>query len=256
MKLTKAELKDFLDEKARHYNQPKFIEDDPIQVPHQFSQKEDIEIAAFLTATISWGNRKMIIKNALRMMELLGNAPYDFVMQHSDKDLTSLSSFVHRTFNGIDFQQFITSLKHLYIVHGGLEKVLQPTGEKTNYAEAIHQLKQKFFEGKHTLRTTKHISDPLRNSAAKRINMFLRWMVRNDQKGVDFGIWQTHNPAHLSCPLDVHSGNVARKLGLLTRKQNDWKALTELDSNLRKFNTEDPALYDFALFGLGVFENF
>ncbi len=256
MRLKKAELKDFLDEKAFLYNQPKFIEDDPIQIPHRYTLKEDIEIAGFLTAIISWGNRKIIIKNASKMMELLGNAPHDFVMHHSQKELSSLSNFVHRTFNGIDFEQFIKSLHHIYTNHGGLEKVLSIQNNQNNYSEPIHRLKGIFFEIRHSQRTMKHISDPLKNSAAKRINMFLRWMVRQDQTGVDFGIWKSHDTAHLSCPLDVHSGNVARKLGLLKRKQNDWKAVQELDKNLRKFNPEDPVLYDFALFGLGVFENF
>ena len=250
------ELKEFLDEKVILYNNPKFIESDPIQIPHLFSKKEDIEIAAFLTATISWGNRKMIIRNASKMMQLLDNSPYDFVLNHQKKDLESLDGFVHRTFNSIDLQQFITSLKHIYSNHKGLESVLSIENDSVTYKNAIHHLKQVFFEDSHQQRTQKHISDPLKNSAAKRINMFLRWMVRNDNKGVDFGIWKTHNPAHLSCPLDVHSGNVARKLNLLTRKQNDWKALAELDKNLRILDKSDPVKYDFALFGLGVFEKF
>ena len=250
------ELKEFLDEKVILYNNPKFIESDPIQIPHLFSKKEDIEIAAFLTATISWGNRKMIIRNASKMMQLLDNSPYDFVINHQKKDLESLDGFVHRTFNSIDLQQFITSLKHIYSNHKGLESVLSIENDSVTYKNAIHHLKQVFFEVSHQQRTQKHISDPLKNSAAKRINMFLRWMVRNDLKGVDFGIWKSHNSAHLSCPLDVHSGNVARKLNLLTRKQNDWKALAELDKNLRILDKSDPVKYDFALFGLGVFEKF
>lgn len=254
--MRKSELKDFLDTKADLYNNPKFIESDPIQIPHTFSKKEDVEIAAFLTATISWGNRTMIIKNAFKMMELLDNAPYDFVINHQEKDLKSFESFVHRTFNYIDFQQFIKSLQHIYNIYDGLENALAIHDKTTNYQTAIHSFKSKFFEVQHQQRTQKHVSDPLKNSAAKRINMFLRWMVRNDNSGVDFGIWKMHNPAYLSCPLDVHSGNVARKLKLLTRKQNDWKALSELDQNLRKLDKIDPVKYDFALFGLGVFEKF
>ncbi|MHB0755791.1 TIGR02757 family protein [Polaribacter sp. M15] len=254
--MKKSELKEFLDEKVILYNNPKFIESDPIQIPHTFSKKEDIEIAAFLTATISWGNRTMIIKNAFKMMELLDNAPYDFISNHQEKDLQTFENFVHRTFNYIDFQQFVKSLQHIYQNHQGLEHALAIKDKTTTYQTAIHQFKQIFFEVKHQQRTQKHVSDPLKNSAAKRINMFLRWMVRNDNAGVDFGIWQTHNPAHLSCPLDVHSGNVARKLKLLKRKQNDWKALAELDKNLRKLDKQDPVKYDFALFGLGVFEKF
>ena len=254
--MKKSELKEFLDEKVILYNNPKFIESDPIQIPHLFSKKEDIEIAAFLTATISWGNRKMIIKNASKMMDLLDNSPFDFIMNHQENDLSSLDGFVHRTFNSIDLTQFIKSLQHIYKKYQGLENVLKISDNETTYKNAIHHLKQVFFEVEHQQRTQKHISDPLKNSAAKRINMFLRWMVRNDNAGVDFGIWKTHNSANLSCPLDVHSGNVARKLKLLLRKQNDWKALSELDDNLRKLDKTDPVKYDFALFGLGVFEKF
>ena len=254
--MNKSELKEFLDEKVILYNNPKFIESDPIQIPHLFTKKEDIEIAAFLTATISWGNRTMIIKNAFKMMELFDNAPHDFVLNHQESDLKSLEGFVHRTFNAIDLQQFIKSLQHIYNKHQSLENVLSIKDKATTYKDAIHHLKQVFFEVAHQQRTQKHISDPLKNSAAKRINMFLRWMVRNDTAGVDFGIWKTHNAAHLSCPLDVHSGNIARKLKLLLRKQNDWKALSELDNNLRSLDKKDPVKYDFALFGLGVFEKF
>ena len=254
--MKKSELKDFLDEKVILYNNPKFIESDPIQIPHTFTKKEDIEIAAFLTATISWGNRKMIIKNAFRMMELLDYSPHNFVLNHQESDLKSFDNFVHRTFNTIDFQQFIKSLQHIYQNHKGLENALAIKDGSKTYQTAIHQFKKLFFEVPHQQRTLKHVSDPLKNSAAKRINMYLRWMVRNGHVGVDFGIWNTHSPANLSCPLDVHSGNVARKLKLLSRTQNDWKALSELDTNLRKLDKNDPVKYDFALFGLGVFEKF
>ncbi|MDG2151844.1 MAG: TIGR02757 family protein [Polaribacter sp.] len=254
--MNQKELKEFLDEKVILYNNQKFIDSDPIQIPHQYYKKEDIEIAAFLTATISWGNRKMIIKNASKLMSLLDNSPYDFVINHQESDLKSLENFVHRTFNSTDLQQFIKSLQHIYLNYQGLEKVMIVKGKETSYKNAIHYLKKVFFEISHQQRTQKHISDPLKNSAAKRINMFLRWMVRNDKAGVDFGIWKTHSPANLSCPLDVHSGNVARKLKLLLRKQNDWKALAELDHKLRKLDKKDPVKYDFALFGLGVFEKF
>ena len=254
--MKKAELKEFLDEKVILYNNPKFIDSDPIQIPHLFSKKEDIEISGFLTAIISWGNRTMIIRNAHKMMELLDSSPHDFILNHQEKDLKSLEGFVHRTFNYIDFQQFIKSLQHIYVRHGGLETALAIQDQTKTYQTAIHNFKTLFFEVQHQQRTQKHISDPLKNSAAKRINMFLRWMVRNDKAGVDFGVWPTHNPSHLSCPLDVHSGNVARKLKLLPRKQNDWKAVAELDKNLRSLDASDPVKYDFALFGLGVFEKF
>ena len=250
------ELKEFLDSKVIQYNNSKFIESDPIQIPHEYSLKEDIEISGFLTAIISWGNRKMIIKNAYRMMNLLGNSPYDFIMQHNDNQLEPLGNFIHRTFNGIDLTFFIRSLKNIYKNHNGLESVFAKNEEKDSLQNSIHHFKEVFFEIEHPVRTQKHISDPLKGSAAKRINMFLRWMVRNDNAGVDFGLWKTLSPTQLSCPLDVHSGNVARKLGLLTRKQNDAKALKELDTNLRIMDPKDPAKYDFALFGLGVFEKF
>ncbi len=254
--MTKKELKEFLDDKVLEYNNPTFIESDPIQIPHQFSLKEDIEIAGFLTATIAWGNRKMIIKNANKMMELLGNSPFDFVMNYRPEHLDNFNGFVHRTFNSLDAAYFVSALQHIYKNHGGLESIFSKYSTTTSTQPAIHTLKQLFFEIPHVNRTKKHISDPLKGSAAKRINMFLRWMVRNDAAGVDFGIWNTISPAILSCPLDVHSGNVARKLGLLTRKQNDAKALAELDYSLRKMDKTDPVKYDFALFGLGVFEKF
>ena len=256
MKLKSSELKTFLDEKVQLYNNPKFIESDPIQVPHQFSKKEDIEITGFLTATIAWGNRKSIINNANKMMVLLDHAPYEFITQHQDSDLEALQSFVHRTFNGNDFIQFVKSLQHIYKAHDGLEAVFSKYAEPNSLQQSIHAFKKLFFEIPYLERTKKHVSDPLKKSAAKRINMYLRWMVRNDNAGVDFGIWDSLSPSQLSCPLDVHSGNVARKLGLLKRKQNDAKALAELDANLRKLDPYDPVKYDFALFGLGVFEGF
>ena len=256
MSLNKSDVKEFLDEKVVVYNNPKFIESDPIQIPHLFSKKEDIEIAGFLTATIAWGNRKMIINNAIKFMDLLDNSPHDFIVNHQEKELKRFQNFVHRTFNSIDAVQFIKSLQHIYINHNGLEKSFSITDDSENYRTAISNFKKLFFEIPHQRRTQKHISDPIKGSAAKRINMFLRWMVRNDNKGVDFGIWKTHNPATISCPIDVHSGNVARKLGLLKRKQNDWKAVVELDKNLRLLDKNDPSKYDFALFGLGVFEKF
>lgn len=256
IKLSQKELKEFLDSKVEQYNHPRFIESDPIQIPHRFSRKEDIEISAFLTATIAWGNRKSIINNAHKMMALLEDSPYDFVMNHQTSDLEKLSTFVHRTFNGQDFIQFIGSLKHIYSRYNGLEAVFSTHVKEHKLQHAIHQFKTLFFEINHLERTKKHVSDPLKNSAAKRINMYLRWMVRQDQNGVDFGIWKQISPSLLSCPLDVHSGNVARKLGLLQRKQNDGKALNELDQALRKLDSMDPVKYDFALFGLGVFEGF
>jgi uncharacterized protein (TIGR02757 family) len=256
MKLNNEELKEFLDEKVEKYNRPDFIEFDPISIPHLFSNKEDIEISGFLAATIAWGNRKMILRNANRMMAYLDDSPYDFVMHHSSGDLEKISSVIHRTFNSADFIYFIKALKHIYSTGNGLEGIFNKYQTNDSLQPAIHKFRSMFFELPHNNRTSKHISDPLKGSAAKKINMYLRWMVRKDKNGVDFGIWNSISPSVLSCPLDVHSGNVARKLGLITRKQNDSKAVLELDANLRKMDREDPVKYDFALFGLGVFEGF
>jgi uncharacterized protein (TIGR02757 family) len=254
--MNQSELKYFLDNKVALYNNLKFIESDPIQIPHLYSLKEDIEISGFLAATISWGNRKMIIQNSQKMMQIMGNSPFDFVMSHNENNLKKLENFVHRTFNNIDFSTFIYALQNIYLNHGGLETVFSKNQENDSLQKSISEFKKIFFEINHEPRTQKHVSDPINNSAAKRINMFLRWMVRNDNYGVDFGIWKSISPSKLSCPLDVHSGNVARKLGLLTRKQNDGKALCELDNFLRNLDRNDPVKYDFALFGLGVFEGF
>ena len=254
--MNNKELKNFLDEKVLQYNTLDFIESDPVQIPHLFAIKEDMEISGFLSATIAWGNRKMIIKNSHKMIDLMGNSPYDFVMSHSDDDLERFETFVHRTFNGQDFAGFIKGLQHIYKNHGGLEAVFSKHQESNSMQKSISEFKKIFFEIEHQNRTQKHISDPMNGSAAKRINMMLRWFCRQDNKGVDLGIWKNISPSLLSCPLDVHSGNVARKLGLLTRKQNDGKAVTELDSQLRELDPNDPVKYDFALFGLGVFEGF
>lgn len=254
--MNKSELKQFLDEKTFQYNRPQFIESDPIQIPKHFSKKEDIEIAGFLVATFAWGNRKSIINNGYRLMDLMDRAPFEFVMNASEEELQTLQPFVHRTFNGDDLIYFIKALRHLYNHHGGLEQVFSENSIKKSVLPAIHSFKKLFFSLPHQQRTEKHVSDPLKNSAAKRINMYLRWMVRQDDAGVDFGIWKQLEPSQLSCPLDVHSGRVARKLKLLNRKQNDGKALAELDASLRTLDPLDPVKYDFALFGLGVFENF
>ncbi|MEG1200042.1 MAG: TIGR02757 family protein, partial [Algoriella sp.] len=212
-----------------------------------------IEISGFLASTIAWGNRKMIINSASKMMDAMGNNPFDFVMNATDDQIESVENIVHRTFNTEDFKYFIQSLQNIYSNHGGLEKVFS-TNTSISLQNRISEFKKIFFELDHPLRTTKHISDPLKGSSSKRLNMYLRWLTRNDEKGVDFGIWKSISPSELSCPLDVHSGNVARALGILNRKQNDQKALIELDEALRKFDPTDPVKYDFALFGLGVFE--
>lgn len=255
-KLQKNELKEFLDSKVEKYNKLDFIDSDPLQIPHRYTLKEDMEIAGFLAATIAWGNRKSIINNSNKLMDLMGNSPFDFIMNSKDEHLKRIDGFVHRTFNSIDLIYFIKSLKNIYTFHNGLENLISKNVVHNSTQSAISEFKKVFFELEHPKRTTKHISDPLKGSAAKRLNMWLRWNCRNDMTGVDLGIWKSISPSALSCPLDVHSGNVARKLGILNRKQNDAKALSELDKALRNLDPNDPVKYDFALFGLGVFEGF
>lgn len=249
-----AELKSLLDEKVEKYNRFDFIETDPIQVPHRFARKEDIEIAAFLTATIAWGQRKSIINNANRLMRIMDNTPFDFVMSANEEDLRLLESFVHRTFNGGDCRFFVQALRNIYS-QGGLEKIFTEgyQHEKTAYS-ALQHFRKTFLSLPHAPRVTKHLSDVTANSSAKRLNMFLRWMVRSDEAGVDFGLWKKIPTSALMLPLDVHTGNVARAYGLLTRKQNDWKAVEEITAVLRKLDPADPIKYDFALFGMGAFE--
>lgn len=250
------EIKDFLNFKVEEFNKPAFIDLDPISIPHQFTTKEDIEISAFLTATISWGNRKAILKAANEMMLLMGQSPYDFVINANKKQLIKTAEFYYRTFNGADFTYFIHSLRNIYQHHGGLEIVFNKLSNRYTIQETIGHFKELFFELPHERRTVKHVSNPMSGSAAKRINMMLRWLVRSDNKGVDFGLWKHISPSRLSCPLDVHSGNTARKLGILSRSQNDAKAVIELDKVLSSFDPLDPVKYDFALFGLGVIEKF
>ncbi|HOW39347.1 MAG TPA: TIGR02757 family protein [Bacteroidales bacterium] len=256
MKLNKAELKEFLDEKVDLYNRPAFIESDPISIPHQFTEKHDIEIAGFLAATIAWGNRKMILRNANRMMELLDHSPYEFIMHSSIDEIEMIERFVHRTFNSTDLIYFLKALQNIYKHKGGLETIFKTYQTSDSLQPAIHHFHLIFFELPHEKRTERQVSDPFKGSAAKKLNMYLRWMIRNDNKGVDFGLWKSIPPAILSCPLDIHSGNVARKLGILSRKENDAKAVSELDKVLRKLDKDDPVKYDFALFGLGVSERF
>ena len=256
MGYNKDGVKDFLEAKVIEFNTLDFIENDPVSIPHRYTLKEDIEISGFLASSIAWGNRKMITANGHRMMDMMSDSPYDFVINHQEHHLDKLSGFVHRTFNSVDFSHFIKALRYIYKTKDGLECIFDKFQTGDSLQQAIHQLHEVFFEIPHYKRTVKHIADPNNGSAAKKINLFLRWMIRNDNAGVDFGLWKSISPSKLSCPLDVHSGNVARKLGLLQRKQNDSKAVMELDTNLRLFDPNDPVKYDFALFGLGVFEKF
>jgi len=246
------ELKSFLDEKADVYNNPDFIENDPLQIPHRFSLKQDIEIAGFLAATISWGNRKAIIKSAEKILDIMGNSPYDFVQNYSAKDLKQIEGkSIHRTFNGEDFAYFIKQFNRIYKENGSLENLFKVEDSEINFSHAIERFRKSFLETDQH-RSHKHVSSPYKNSSSKRIIMFLRWMVRKDKRGVDFGIWENIDQKYLSIPLDVHTGNISRKLGLISRTQNDWKTVEELDIVIRKLDEKDPAKYDFALFGLGV----
>jgi len=254
-KMDSSTLQEFLDEKAAFYENPVFIDSDPIQIPHQFQKRQDIEIAGLLTSIIAWGNRTSILNSARKMMGLLDHDPYAFISGHSPKELRALDGFVHRTFQTADLQFMIQALQHAYSIEDSLENFFIGS-EQSSMAERIHHFRAFMLQTPHEKRSEKHLADPFKGSAAKRIHMFLRWMVRSNTQGVDFGIWNQISTADLSCPLDVHSGNVARKLGLLKRQQNDAKAVAELDQSLRRMDPKDPVKYDFALFGLGVFENF
>ena len=244
------ELKEYLDFKVQQYNTPAFIQSDPIQLPHRFSKKEDIEIVAFLVSMIAWGKRAMIIKNGERLIDIMGNNPHEFVQHYSSN---ALPNFVHRTFNALDLDFFFRSLQNIY-KNGGFEAAFRPHTEEFGAKGRIINFRETFLSTSHEVRSEKHISNPAKNSAAKRLNMFLRWMVRNDKCGVDFGIWKNISPSELCIPLDVHTANVSRDLGILRRKQNDWKALEEIMTTLRKLDPKDPSKYDFALFGIGAFE--
>ncbi|MEX2597911.1 MAG: TIGR02757 family protein [Salibacteraceae bacterium] len=245
------DIKDQLDLAYERYARPDFIPNDPIQIPHRFSGKEDIEIAGFLAATIAWGQRITIINNAKKLIIMMDGAPHDFIVHHKASDRKRLASFVHRTFNAVDAMYFFEALQHLYLKKGGLETAFIPKSG-IGIKERLMHFHQLFFELEHLTRTRKHVSNPEKGSSAKRLNMYLRWMVRSPKEGVDFGIWKNINPEELMMPLDVHTGTVGRRLGLLKRKQDDWKAVEELTSALRKFDQADPVKYDFALFGLGI----
>jgi uncharacterized protein (TIGR02757 family) len=245
-------LKTLLDEAYDRFARPRFIQDDPIQVPRAFSRREDAEVIGFLTATIAWGQRKTIIANAWKLARLMEERPFDFVMNADAADLKHVSGFVHRTFNGEDLRHFVRGLRHVYANHGGIEQAFLDHDAIGDMGLAIARFKQRFFEPAHQPRTRKHVADPSKGSNAKRINMYLRWMVRPDDRGVDLGLWKRMKPSDLMVPLDVHTGRVARELGLLTRGQDDWKAVEELTAALREFDRSDPVKYDIALFGLGI----
>ncbi len=245
------DLSDLLEVNYRRFNHPSFIAPDPISIPHRFTRKEDIEISGLLTALISWGNRTSILNSARRLMDLMSGTPHEFVLNATPSDLTPLRGFIHRTFQGEDCDFMIRAIQHIYKNKGGLEQVFSSVNQHGT-KQAIIEFRNALLEVPHFRRSEKHLANPESGSAAKRINMFLRWMVRKDDRGVDFGLWRSIDPANLLCPLDIHSGRVARQLGLLERKANDWHAAEELTANLRKFDPTDPVKYDFALFGMGV----
>jgi uncharacterized protein (TIGR02757 family) len=251
------EIKALLDAKLLEFNRSSFVGGDPVCVPHRYSKKEDIEIAGLLAATVAWGRRDLIVRAGEQMMGYLWDSPFDFVMGARDEDLEALSQFVYRTFQGPDLRSMVLGLRNIYAHEGGLEHVMRLSATATDTSEGIVRLRQLMGKAEgFQRRTLKHLADPSAGSSAKRLNMYLRWMVRKDGGGVDFGIWNNMRPDQLICPLDVHTGNVGRKLGLLTRRQDDWKAALELTDSLRKMDPNDPVKYDFSLFGLGIFEGF
>ena len=252
VRLTHAELRDLLDSAYERYARPEFIADDPIHIPRSFGNRADAEVIGFLTATIAWGQRITIINNARKLVTLMDGAPHDFVMNAAQADLSRLDRFVHRTFNGIDARHFIRGIRHLYERYGGLENSFLEEGEVGDMGSAIARFKARFFEPTHQARTRKHVADPSKGSNAKRINMYLRWMVRPDDRGVDLGLWKRIPASALHVPLDVHTGRVAREIGLLRRAQDDWKSVIELTGQLREFDPRDPIRYDIALFGIGI----
>ena len=248
-------LKEFLEKKVKEYNRPSFIKNDPIVIPHSFSQKQDIEIAGFFAAIFAWGNRTTIINKSKDLMQRMDNSPFAFIKDYATGDLQRLKKFRHRTFNEDDLYYFIEFLHQHYLKHSSLESAFFPIPDLDTEHSLTH-FKKYFFSFEHLKRTEKHISSPLQRSTCKRLNMYLRWMVRNDNKGVDFGLWKNIPASKLICPIDVHVARVAKKLGLLKRKQVDWLAAMELTVALKKLDKDDPVKYDFALFNLGVIEKF
>lgn len=247
------ELQNLLNQQEKKYNCTEFIPNDPISIPKNFSKKEDIEISGFLTALLSWGNRKAILKSANFLMELMGYEPFAFITSATDNELKRLTEFQYRTFNASDLLFLVEALKKLYTSDGGLEGAFSEGFRATGTIHSsIISLRTRLLQTPHLPRSEKHLANPEKGSAAKRINMFLRWMVRSDDQKVDFGLWKDIPMSALMIPLDLHTGATARKLGLLHRKQNDWKAVEELTNNLRKFDPDDPIKYDYALFGMGI----
>jgi uncharacterized protein (TIGR02757 family) len=253
--LKNIKLIDFLNSKVDQYNQPSFIKDDPICIPHLFTKKQDIEIAGFFAAIFAWGNRTTIINKSKELMQLMHMQPFDFVLHHSDDDLKKLLHFKHRTFNTTDLLYFIEFFKFHYSTNKSLETAFTKWGNTAE--EMLIGFHHYFFSLEHVPnRTQKHVSTPYKNSSCKRLNMYLRWMVRKDSNGVDFGIWKNISPSQLICPIDVHVARVAKRFSLIQRKQIDWQTAIELTNYLRTLDVQDPVKYDFALFALGVMEKY
>ncbi len=253
MSPSRNQVYDILEFNHLKYNRPDFIENDPILIPHQFNKLQDIEIAGFFAATLAWGQRKTIIKKSMELMKLLDNSPHDFILNHSEGDLKHLLNFKHRTFNSTDLLYFVHFLKNFYSNHKSLEQIFIPESDEENVKKGIDKFYKTFVSSDFfPQRTGKHVASPSKKSACKRINMFLRWMVRQDNQGVDFGLWKNIRMSQLVCPCDVHVKKVARRLQLIERKQVDWQMAEELTDNLKAFEPEDPVKYDFALFGMGL----
>lgn len=251
--MQREELRELLEHLHDKYNRQEFIEPDPISIPHSFSDRHDREIAGFLAAAIAWGNRKAIVKSARRMMNYMDNTPADFVRNASQQELAHLQSYVHRTFNGQDFIDFVLCMRHIMEQYGGIGEFFESRYEATqDMTKVLSEFRREFFSCDHNPHCEKHISSIDKGAACKRLNMYLRWFVRHDERGVDFGLWRKIPMSALFLPLDVHTGNMGRALGLLTRKQSDWKATAEITASLREFNAEDPVRYDYSLFGAGI----
>lgn len=253
------ELKSFLDHKVKEYNQPGFIENDPVSIPHQYTLKQDIEITGLWASVLAWGQRVTIINKCNELFKMMDNAPYDFVLNHKESDLKMFETFKHRTFNATDTLYFISYFKSYYTKYDSLEDafIIGMDSSNETVEQGLINFHNQFFDlPDYPSRTRKHVATPARASACKRLNMYLRWMVRKDDCGVDFGLWNRLSAGQLVCPCDLHVDRVARKLGLIERKQTDWKTALELTGNLRAMDPKDPVKYDFALFGLGVEEKF
>lgn len=251
--MQKDELRDLLEHLHDKYNRQEFIEADPISIPHSFSDRDDREVAGLLSATIAWGNRKAIVRSARRMMSYMDDAPADFVRNASAKELAHLQSYVHRTFNGQDFTDFVLGMRHIVEQYGGIGNFFENRyAQSEDMTKVLSDFRREFFAAPHNPHSEKHLSSIDKGAACKRLNMYLRWFVRCDDRGVDFGLWRQIPMSALYLPLDVHTGNMGRALGLLQRKQNDWKATAEITASLREFDAEDPVRYDFSLFGAGI----